>query len=111
VTDPSDPREVVTRYFDAIRTRDVEGVKACFADDAVLVNVLGTLEGRDAIGSFYADSAFQVDDLDPHPGPYLVDGDRLAVEIDLTMAGRTQRVADVFHTSGGLITRLAIYMI
>jgi hypothetical protein len=107
----TDPAGVADRYFAAIRAHDVDGVRACFAADAVLVSAMGTLEGRDAIASFYAEAAFHVDDLDPHPGPYVVDGNRLAVEIDLTMAGRSNRVADFFEVTDGLITRLVIYMI
>jgi hypothetical protein len=107
----TDPASVVDRYFGAIRSRDVEGIRACFAPGAVLVNAMGTIEGRDAIAAFYADTAFRFDDLEPHPGPYVVDRHRLAVEIDLTMAGRSNLVADMFDITDGLITRLAIYMI
>lgn len=106
-----DPAAVAGRYFAAIRARDVDAVKACFAEDAELVNAAGTVTGRDAIGDFYASTAFTFDDLAPSPGPFVVDGDRLAVEIELRMAGRSNRVADFFEIRDGLIDRLAIYML
>jgi ketosteroid isomerase-like protein len=107
----ADPASVAASYFAAIRARDVEAIKACFAEDAELVNAAGTVTGRDAIADFYASSAFTFEDLAPHPGPFLVDGDRVAVEIDLTMAGRSNRVADFFEIRDGSIRRLAIYML
>jgi ketosteroid isomerase-like protein len=105
-----DPASVATRYFDAIRSRDVDGIRAVFADDAVLVSAAGTVQGRDAIAEFYTGSAFQIDDLSPTPGEYVVDGERLAVEIDLFMGGRSHRVADFFEIRDGLVRRLVIYM-
>jgi ketosteroid isomerase-like protein len=107
----TDPASVASRYFDAIRTRDVDGIKACFAEDADLVNAAGTVRGRDAIADFYANTAFTLDDLAPHPGPFVIDGDQLAVEIDLHMGGTSHRVADFFEIRDGLVQRLAIYML
>jgi ketosteroid isomerase-like protein len=106
----ADPGAVATRYFAAIRGHDVDGIKAVFADDAELVSAGGTVTGRDAIADFYARTAFQLDDLSPNPGPFVVDGDRLAVEIDLTMSGKQHRVADFFEIRDGLVHRLVIYM-
>ena len=105
-----DPAAVATRYFAAIRGKDVGGIKAVFADDAELMHAAGTVAGRDAIAEFYATTAFKIDDLSPSPGPFVVDGERLAVEITLQMAGNTHRVADFFEIRDGLVQRLAIYM-
>ena len=67
-----------------------------------------TLEGSEAIGDFYRQS-ITVPDLKPTPGPYVVDGNRLAVEIDLFVAGNRIHVADFFTIENGKITRLVIY--
>jgi ketosteroid isomerase-like protein len=107
----ADPASVATRYFEAIRARDADAVRMCFAEDAELLSAAGTLRGRDAIAEFYAGTAFAFGELDPRPGPYVIDGDRLAVEIDLRIAGRSNRVADFFDTRDGLIRHLAIYML
>jgi ketosteroid isomerase-like protein len=101
--------ETVRSYFEAIRARDVEALRRLFAPDAELVSAFGVVNGRDAIAGFYADYAFTFDDIWPEPGPLIIDGHRAAVEITLTMAGRTTKVADVFETGDDGIRRLAIY--
>ena len=59
---------------------------------------------------FYRDLAFKVDDLWPEPGPFIVDGDRVAVEIELHMGGTVTLVGDVFTLlADGRIARVAIY--
>ena len=106
----SDPAAVAASYFAAITAHDADAVAACFTDDAVLVTSVGTFQGPQAIGDFYRQNAFQFEDLRPNPGPFLVDGDRLAVEIGLLMGGRTTPVADFFTVDGAKIRRLVIYL-
>jgi ketosteroid isomerase-like protein len=96
-------------YFAAIRARDADALGALFTDDAELVTAAGTFCGRDAIVGFYRDLAFGIDDLSPQPGAFIVDGDRVAVEIELRMGGRVSLVADVFTLAKGRIARVAIY--
>ena len=55
------------------------------------------------------DLAFMIEDLWPDPGPLLVDGDRVAVEIRVRMNGNVSDVADVFDLENDRIKRLAIY--
>jgi ketosteroid isomerase-like protein len=107
----SDPAAVADAYFAAITAHDADAVAACFAEDAELVTAAGTFRGPQAIGDFYRQNAFQFEDLRPTPGPYLVDGDRLAVEIELRMGGRTSPVADFFTIAGDRIARLVIYLV
>ena len=57
----------------------------------------------------YRDLAFKVEDPWPEPGPLIVDGDRVAVEIRLRMGGTTTLVGDVFTLVQGRIARVAIY--
>ena len=106
----SDPAAVAGAYFAAITAHDADAVAACFADDAVLVTAAGTFEGPVAIAGFYRDNAFRFEDLRPTPGRFVIDGDHLAVEIDLFMGGRHTPVADFFTVDGDAITRLVIYM-
>jgi ketosteroid isomerase-like protein len=100
---------VIDAYFAAIRARDADALGALFTEDAVLVSAAGTFHGPDEIAGFYRDLAFKIDDLWPEPGEQLVAGDRVAVEIRLTMGGTTNLVADVFTLAGERIRRLAIY--
>ena len=83
-------------------------MQRCFADDAELTNGGTTLRGARAIGDFYRQSLV-VADLKPTPGPYLVAGNRLAVEIDLFVAGNHIHVADFFTFEGDKIRKLVIY--
>lgn len=106
----TDPAGVADAYFRAIAAHDADAVQACFADDAELVTAAGTYQGPAAIGAFYRDNAFQFDDLHPTPGPFVVAGDRVAVEIDLLMGGRHTPVADFFTVKGDAIRRLVIYL-
>ena len=101
--------DAIHAYFEAIRARDVDALVALFTEDAELVGPAGTFSGRDAIVGFYRDLAFKVDDLWPEPGPLIVDGDRVAVEIRLRMAGLVTLVGDVFTLDRGRIARVAIY--
>jgi hypothetical protein len=104
----SDPAAVADAYFAATTAHDPDAVLACFADDAELIHGDETLQGIKAIGDFYRRS-ITVPDLKPTPGPYVVDGNRLAVEIDLFVAGNHIHVADFFTIEHGKITKLVIY--
>jgi ketosteroid isomerase-like protein len=105
----SDGVDAIHAYFAAIRARDADALGELFTDDAELVSLAGTFAGRDAIVAFYRDIAFKIDDLWPDPGPLIVDGDRVAVEIRLRMGGAITLVGDVFTLAGGRIARVAIY--
>lgn len=104
------PTAVADAYFAAIRARDAEALRALFAPDAELLSMGGVVHGNDAIAAFYATGAFTIEDLAPSVGAYVVDGSRVAVEIELRMNGRTTAVADVFTVEDGLIRRLGIYL-
>jgi len=107
----SDPAAAADAYFKAVASRDVEGIRRAFAPDAELVTAAGRYRGPDQIAGFYRDLVFGARVLEPRPGPYVVEGRRLAVEIELRMDDSVSSVADFFTVSEeGLIERLAIYM-
>ncbi|HEX4493477.1 MAG TPA: nuclear transport factor 2 family protein [Acidimicrobiia bacterium] len=99
----------IDAYFAAIRAKDADALGALFTDDAQLVTLAGTFTGPAAIAGFYRDLAFRVDDLWPEPGPLLLDGDRVAVEIRLRMNGTVSLVGDFFTLVGDRIARLVIF--
>jgi ketosteroid isomerase-like protein len=103
------PADVARAYFAAVTAHDPEAIAACFAEDAELFTAAGAFRGREAIGGFYRDSMFNVDDLRPTPGPLIVDGNRVAVEIDLLTGGRHVAVGDFFTIEDDRITRLVIF--
>jgi ketosteroid isomerase-like protein len=103
-----EPAAIADAYFAAVTAHDPVAVQACFAEDAELVSGPTTLRGAQEIGGFYRQNLV-VDDLRPSPGSYVIDGDRLAVEIDLFVAGSHNMVADFFTFDGDKISRLVIY--
>jgi hypothetical protein len=105
----TEPADVARAYFAAVTAHDADAIAACFADDAELVTVAGTFRGREAIGGFYRDSMLNAGDLRPSPGPLIVDGNRVAVEIDLLTGGRHIAVGDFFTIEDDKITRLVIF--
>ncbi|GGG26692.1 hypothetical protein GCM10007304_45630 [Rhodococcoides trifolii] len=104
----STPAEVASAYFAGVTAGDAGAVKALFAADALLQNASGTLVGAEAIGRMY-EGGFAAATMAPAPRTYVVDGDRVAVEIDLDVNGRTVVLGDFFTVREGKITRLAIY--
>jgi ketosteroid isomerase-like protein len=99
---------VVDAYFAAIRARDADAIAGLFTDDAELVTLAGVFTGPSAIAGFYRDLAFLTEDLWPEPGPLVVDGPRVAVEIRLRMNGAVSYVGDFFTLRDGRIARLLI---
>jgi len=104
----ADPSAIANAYFDAVRARDADALRKLFAPDGELVTATGTFHGADAIADYYAQLAFAIEPQ-PSLGPFIADGDRVAVEIDLTTTIGPMQVADVFTITDGRITRLAIY--
>jgi hypothetical protein len=104
------PADTAQAYFRAINARDPQAIRDVFAAEGALVTPAGRISGRDAIAAFYAAQAFTAPDLHAEPGPLLVGGDSVAVEIVLRMHGQRTRVADFFLVRDGLIERLAVYL-
>jgi len=103
------PADVAHAYFAAVTAHDADAIAACFAEDGNLVTNTGSFHGREAIGGFYRDSLLQSADVRPSPGPLIVDGNRVAVEIDLLRSGRHIAVGDFFTIDGDKISRLVIF--
>jgi hypothetical protein len=100
------PADVAHAYFAAVTAHDADAIAAC---DAELVTNTGNFRGREAIGGFYRDTLLQSADVRPSPGPLIVDGNRVAVEIDLLRGGRHIAVGDFFTIDGDKISRLVIF--
>jgi hypothetical protein len=108
--DGPDPRAVVAEYFRRVRARDPR-LTELFADDACLVGLGTRTEGRPAIDAFYAEiNAVQAPVPTPR-GPLLVDGHRVAAEIDIIVAGGPSvHVIDLFEVVDGRITQLTYFL-
>jgi aldehyde dehydrogenase (NAD+) len=104
----TDPVEVVNAYFASVTAADPRAVADLFAADAVLQNAAGTLTGADAIRRMY-ENGLAPGAMKPNPRRFVVDGDNVAVEIDLIANGSAVALADFFTIRNGKIERLAIY--
>lgn len=104
------PAEVVERYFSCMREGGAT-VSDLFHDDARLVGLGSIVEGRDAIASFYGAS---IDASSPQPrllGPLLVDGGRVAAEIEIALStGDALHVVDLFEVDGDRIRSLTYFI-
>ncbi|MFM8862233.1 MAG: nuclear transport factor 2 family protein [Acidimicrobiia bacterium] len=104
------PVEVVERYFECMRNGDLAVVDV-FTEDARLVGLGTVVEGREAIRAFYGAS---IDASRPSPrlvGPLLVEGRRVAAEIEISLAsGDVLHVVDLFVVEGDHIRSLTYFV-
>jgi uncharacterized protein (TIGR02246 family) len=108
-------RELVESYFAAERRRDVSGVLEHFHDDAVVVLPDGrSLQGRAAIGEFYARVYAQLEELDVRVVSMLSEDGLTAVEWEAVLVdqrGETQtlRGVNVVRGRGGRFAEVRTY--
>lgn len=104
--------QLIGAYFDAITAQDADGLGAMFGADGELSTVIGTYRGAVEVAGFYR-GVFAMGETAPRPGALLVEGNRVAVEIVLELAGSPSRFADFFTVAvgpdGPRIDRLVIY--
>lgn len=95
-------------YFACVAAGNAEAVAGLFADEAVLENAAGTLVGSAAIRRMY-ENGLKPGAMRPSPRKMVVEGSKVAVEIDLDANGQSMTLADFFTVVDGKIQRLAIY--
>lgn len=100
--------EIVAAYFEGVEAGDAEAVADLFASDARLTNAAGTLEGADAIRRMYR-NGLTAGTMTPRPHAPVVNGDQVAVEIDLDANGASLKLGDFFTIRDGKIQDLTIY--
>ncbi|HEY8987255.1 MAG TPA: nuclear transport factor 2 family protein, partial [Streptomyces sp.] len=108
--DPSHaPEQAAQGYFDAVLRKDAEALRALFTEDAELDVPGARRTGNEAISEFYR-GVFAAGTPTPSPGPFMVRGDCVAVQIALRHEGQDRRMADFFTvTADGRISRLLAY--
>jgi hypothetical protein len=104
------PTELAERYFECMRGRDLDGLCALFADNAVVVLPDGReLAGLAAIRGMYQ-HIFATGAPTPAPQATIGGANGVAVEIETRLGdGSSRRTANFFHLEGGRIARLSIY--
>lgn len=108
---PADPADVATRYFDAIRARELDALCALFTAEAVMVLPDGReLAGIEAIRGMYT-YLFGAGAPVPTAVATVVGPDSAAAEIEARLPdGSVRRTANFFHLdASGLIVRLSVY--
>ena len=102
------PSQVVTAYFAGVTAGDAAAVADLFAEDATLHNAAGTMTGSDAIRRMY-EQGLATAQMTPTPRTMVIDGDTVAVEIDLEVGGAHVKLGDFFTIRSGRIQQLSIY--
>lgn len=106
-----DVNEVADNYFRCVRARDLDGLAALYAKDAVFIAPNGMqVSGVQEIREFQA-KVFAHGGPLPEPGPRIAGENCIAVEIEATLAdGSTRRTANFFYLNeAGRIQRLSVY--
>jgi hypothetical protein len=105
------PTQLADRYFECMRSRDLSGLIALFAEDATLALPDGAeLAGIQAISEMYR-RLVELSPPTPTPLATIAGARSAASEIEARMAdGSTRRTANFFHLGeDGRIERLSIY--
>jgi uncharacterized protein (TIGR02246 family) len=115
--DTRDPADFVRAYFEAAAAHDAEAIARCFAEDGELVTPAALplaegdrrVSGREAITELYRQAFARHRTDSPRPGPFVVDGDRVAVEIEVPAEVGLLRVSDFFTVGPDGIELLTVY--
>ena len=98
---------VMSDYFAAVSAQDRSMLEALMAPHIVLQSGPVRLEGRDNVLEYYG-ATFAYPDFRPAPGPPVIEGNRVTVDIDVHLGGHDAVVRDVFELEAGRITSLHI---
>ena len=103
--------DVVEKYFRANRTKDLKLMRSILANDVEITSQAGTVKGADACVNLADEFHKRTGGVDPHPGPLVIDGDTVAVQIraHLPQLKEIRNLADFFTIKDGKITQLFIY--
>ncbi len=103
--------DLTDRYFASIRARDIDGLMALYADDAVFTLPDGReFSGIAAIREMHR-NVFEAGAPVPTPIAAVVGNGSIAVQIEARLAdGTTRRTANFYHLDdNGLIRRVGVY--
>jgi ketosteroid isomerase-like protein len=106
------PGDVAQRYFECIRSRDIDGLVRLYAEDATFTLPDGRqFAGASAIRQMHA-GVFAATAPVPTPLDMIVGDRAVAVEIEAQLPdGSSRRTANFYHlNSDGKIDRLNVYM-
>ena len=102
------PAALIGDYFTAVTAQDPALVRGLFSPDATFDVDGDVRHGHEEILSYYTENTFVFEDFRPDPGPLVVDGTTVTVDIDVHLGGNIRSVRDVFATDGQRITNLEV---
>ena len=106
----ADPSDVVREYFGRVEAGR-EDVADLFTEDAQLVGLGMIVNGRPAVGDFYADIIASAGPSPEVVEPLLAEGNRVAAEIIVSVEGvPVSHVIDLFEFEGDRIRRLTYFV-
>lgn len=106
------PNDLADRYFTCIRAKDIEGLAALYAEDALFILPNGQeFQGKEAIREMHL-RVFSAGAPVPTPIARVVGANSIAVEIEARLPDGTVRNTANFYTlsQDGRIQRLGVYM-
>lgn len=104
------PSAIASEYFARVRARDLSVVDL-FHEDAELIGLGTRRQGRAAILEFYRGVIERAGPTPRQLGSLLADGERVAVEILIELAGgATVHAVDLFTIEQGLIRSLTYFI-
>ncbi len=83
----ADPAAVVQAAFEALNAGDIDTMMSYYADDALLIDDLGTWEGKEAIRRHYVDNPRASGDVQITPSNFRVEGDVVYYSYRITRNG------------------------
>ncbi len=102
------PAALIGDYFTAVTAQDPALLRGLFSPDATFDVDGDVRHGHEEILSYYTENTFVFEDFRPDPGPLVVDGTTVTVDIDVHLGGNIRSVRDVFATDGQRITNLEV---
>jgi ketosteroid isomerase-like protein len=105
-------QDVVNRYFDSIRSRNIDNLSALYADDVTFTLPNGEeFSGKAAICEMHQ-GVFTAGAPVPTPQSMVLSDKSAAVEIEARLPdGTTRRTANFYYLNdAGKIQRLSVYM-
>lgn len=110
---------IADKWFAAFNTKDLDGLLALYADDAVHFSpklkirqpeTNGLVQGKAALRAWWQDAFERLPQLHYHPTSYTADAERIFMEYIRQVPGEEDmRVAEVLEVRNGIITASRVY--
>jgi uncharacterized protein (TIGR02246 family) len=104
------PTEIARAYFAAIHAKDGDAMSRLFAPDGEFHVGSTHLVGNESIREHFETETFRRDGFHPEPRTFLVDGQYVAVVIDVRYGEQQHAILDLFTIVDERIAALDVYI-